>query len=500
MRPPAWLVVVLVGAALGLLFAGVSTYDFVQHLDRQVHSLHCSFIPGMGHSDGTSGCQVAMMSTYSSIMRTRVWGGIPISLPAMAVFAFLVFYGLDILLTRRTGDRRATGFLTLATALPAATSLVMLMISVTKLGTACKLCIGIYISSALCIIGALIGWRKAVHGGALAESKGSGAQLVAVEAEPATTGFLAGMFGVGVAFVLVPVMLYLVIAPDHSKFVGTCDGLTHPDDSYGVMVRVDKGMTGGAPALEVLDPLCPACKAFEERLQASGFADKLDRKAILFPLDSSCNWMITETTHPGACTVSEAVLCAGDQAPEVIAWAFEVQDQIRAEAKTDPAAAARIVGRRFPKLASCIGSPEAKSRLNKSLRWAVSNNIRVLTPQLFVDNVKLCDEDVDLGLEYALTIMLERHERGTLAQSAPTPAPAAKPVEHAPEPAAEKPPADKDKPADKPPADKPPADKDKPADKPVTEPDKAEPEKPADKPADKPVTEPEAAGSQGGTP
>ena len=72
MKPPPWLVLVLVGAVVGLVFAGVSTYDFVQHLDRQVHSLHCSFIPGVTHGAGTSGCQAAMMSPYSSIFRTRV--------------------------------------------------------------------------------------------------------------------------------------------------------------------------------------------------------------------------------------------------------------------------------------------------------------------------------------------------------------------------------------------------------------------------------------------
>src|SRR5437868_3454833 len=77
-RPPTWLVVVLVGAALGLVFAAVSTYDFVQHLDRQVHALHCSFVLGLGHG-GESGCQVAMMSPYSSVFRSHVWGGVPIS-------------------------------------------------------------------------------------------------------------------------------------------------------------------------------------------------------------------------------------------------------------------------------------------------------------------------------------------------------------------------------------------------------------------------------------
>ena len=128
MRPPGWLVAVLVGALAGLVFAGVSTYDFVQHLDRQVHSLHCSFIPGAGAETGASGCHAAMMSPYSSVFRTSIWGGIPISLAAMAVFAFILFYALDLLLSRRKDDARATGFLALATLLPTLTSALMLTI------------------------------------------------------------------------------------------------------------------------------------------------------------------------------------------------------------------------------------------------------------------------------------------------------------------------------------------------------------------------------------
>ena len=441
MRPRPWLVLVLLGAAVGLVFAAVSTYDFVQHLDRQVHNLHCSFLPGVSHT-GESGCQVAMMSPYSSVLRGRVWGGIPIALPAMSVFAFLVFYALDLGLTRRKDDPRATGFLALATVLPAVTSLAMLVISLTRLGTTCKLCVGIYVASALCLVGGLGLWRSAVRaGGGGREPRAhrrdardgrdggepafvgrakteSGARLIAVSPAGATpAGFLVAAFVVGVAFVATPVALYLAWAPDHARFIGTCEGLPHADDPYGIMLRMERGgaPAGSAPAIEVLDPLCPACRAFEQRLAGSGLSARLERKVVLFPLDNTCNWMVTEATHPGACTVSEAVLCAGDKAPDVIAWAFEVQDRIRDETRADPAAAARIVKQRFPELAACIGSPEARSRLNKSLRWIVANNIRVLTPQLFVDKVKLCDEDVDLGLEYTLARMLDRHAHGTLA-------------------------------------------------------------------------------------
>src|SRR5688572_32983796 len=114
MKPRPWLVLVLLGAVLGALFAGVSTYDFVQHLDRQVHQIHCSFVPGGGADLGASGCQTAMMSPYSSVLRSHVWGGVPISLAAFSVFAFLAFYALDVLLARRQQDPRATGFLALA--------------------------------------------------------------------------------------------------------------------------------------------------------------------------------------------------------------------------------------------------------------------------------------------------------------------------------------------------------------------------------------------------
>ncbi len=549
MKPQPWLIVVLVGAALGLVLAGLSTYDFVQHLDRQVHSIHCSFIPGLGKEAGESGCQVAMMSPYSSVFRTSVWGGLPISLPAMAVFAFVLLYAIDLSLTRRQFDRRASAFLAAACGLPMLTSIVMLIISLSKLGTTCKLCVGIYLASTACFVGAIAVWRKASKHAAIAPARGPNPRVAkapkpkreelpdepaftggshalpqepvdepirtkvpprglapALHPEPASNGFLTTTFGIGVAFVLIPVLLYLALAPDHGKFIGTCDALAKPEDPYGVMVRMTTAKPSGNPAkvIQVLDPLCPACRAFEQRLAASGFAGELDRQAILFPLDNTCNWMVTEATHPGACVVSEAVLCAAakdpNSAPAVIEWAFANQEKIRDAAKADPEAATRMSRERFPELATCIGSADAKSRLNKSLRWSVANNIRVLTPQIFVDSVKLCDEDVDLGLEFTLARMLERHAAGTLAPiraEAPAPKPAEpahedkKPVDKKPEAKVEdKKPEDKQvedkksddkKPVEKKPADKKPADK-KPEDAPVKIPDRrpADEDKPAE--------------------
>src|SRR4051794_26365868 len=83
------LVAFVLSALLGCTFAAVSTSDFMQRLDRQVHAIHCSFIPGAGREMGESGCKTVMMSPYSSFFRESVWGGVPVSLWALAVFAFL---------------------------------------------------------------------------------------------------------------------------------------------------------------------------------------------------------------------------------------------------------------------------------------------------------------------------------------------------------------------------------------------------------------------------
>ena len=89
------------------------------------------------------------MSPYSSVFRSLTWGGIPIALPALGVFAFLFFRGLDLSL-RRGIDRGETGFLIVAALLPVATSAIYFWISKVELGTVCTICAGIY-GASLCL-------------------------------------------------------------------------------------------------------------------------------------------------------------------------------------------------------------------------------------------------------------------------------------------------------------------------------------------------------------
>ena len=147
----------IVFALGGMFFAGFATLDFAQHLDRQVHGIHCSFLPGVQAATAeTSGCQVTLMSRYSSVLRTSVWGGIPVSLPGLALFAFLGFWGAYLVGKGAHNERPAAMFTVAAWTLPLITSVGMGYLALVELDAVCKLCIGIYSSSTLGFIAALI--------------------------------------------------------------------------------------------------------------------------------------------------------------------------------------------------------------------------------------------------------------------------------------------------------------------------------------------------------
>jgi uncharacterized membrane protein len=409
MRPHPLTALLLVAALAGFAFASVSTYDFVAHLDRQVHGIHCSFLPGIGAAEaGNTGCHVTLMSPYSSVFRSSVWGGIPISLPAMSVFCFLAFWALWMILRDKQSDPVATGFALAATALPLVASAVMAYISLSQLGAACKLCIGIYISSALSFLAALLLWNRARNTRPLSVSYGDGDPDAPAPpaSAPLSLGVLGFAFGLGVLFVVIPVTTYALSAPDFERYVGSCGQLSHaPDPQLLVALGPQDRPT---TMIEVLDPLCPSCRGFETRFADMPVHEQISRKALLFPLDNTCNWMVSDAIHPGACAISEAMLCAGANAEKVMTWAFSEQDNITKATKADPKAAARLVSAQFPDLARCVGTPSVRARLNLVLRFAVKNRLQVLTPQVFVGGLRLCDEDTDLGLDYALPRLVER--------------------------------------------------------------------------------------------
>src|SRR5262252_5642989 len=76
--PPRWpAILALVASVMGLAFAVSSATDYAHHLDRQIHDVHCSFVPGLGgEQTADNPCRVAMYSPYAALFRDRYWGGV----------------------------------------------------------------------------------------------------------------------------------------------------------------------------------------------------------------------------------------------------------------------------------------------------------------------------------------------------------------------------------------------------------------------------------------
>lgn len=394
------------------MFAGLSTLDYSKHLDRQVHGIHCSFIPGMpADESGANACRAAMYSPYSAIFRDKYWGGVPISLFAVGAFAFFTAYALYLLLAGTNAPKRAAQFFGPISLTPLVASGVMFTISAVKLGQFCKTCVGIYGASILLAIGGIGFLLEARRKGpvVVAADKPEGDAAQVTEA-PAAKAMSLGPIWLIPAWLVVlgifsvtPALLYVSALPAYSSYITGCGKLVKPEEPPGVLLH-SKPAGAKQKATLFVDPLCPTCKAFHKRLVAEGVLERLDTTIVVFPLDNECNWMLDRALHPGACQVSKAIICAEMHATEVLEWAYDNQEKILESAKA-PAGLVNVTSMlrdKWPHLATCIDAKETKLRLDKTLRYIVQNQLQVSTPQLFLDDTRLCDEDSDIGFAFTI--------------------------------------------------------------------------------------------------
>jgi hypothetical protein len=387
----------LAGALLGVVFAIYSTSDYTAHLDRQMHAVHCSFIPGADvSSDEANPCKAALFSPYSALFRQTYWGGIPISLGALGCFAFFAGLGIYLLIAPSRATRRSIELLGVAGFVPLGASLVMFGISLTQLHAFCKVCVGIYFSSILVAAAAVLAWRT------LAREKKDGASR-----PKGTMPVIAGgVVALGIASLL-PAVVYASSLPDYRPYLTQCGSLAQSTEQHNALIKLPTA----SPKRQVLffeDPLCPTCKAFHERLASEGMLEKLDVTLSLFPLDTECNWMLDRSLHPGACVLSKAVICGKDRARAVLEWAYENQEELRPLGKQGPAALKERVGKQFgADVVACIDDKATTIKLNQELQFAATNHVPISTPQMYMKESgdklsRVCDEDTDLGLKYAM--------------------------------------------------------------------------------------------------
>ncbi len=421
-RPPSPGILAIVASVIGFIFAAFATFDYAQGLDRQLHSTYCSFIPGLVEAtSGPNACTAALYSPYSSIFRGSYWGGIPISLFALGVYAFFFAYGLYLLLARRSASRRSWQSFALLTAGPLVVSLCMFAISLVKLGVFCKLCIGLYVASALLAVSGWLAWKYS-GGVAITPSdpdwyptdptaKPIGApapwymDLPPDGADiPLGKASLVGMMVLSIAaFAVLPALVYVAALPDYRPYLSGCGVLTESGEKHNALVNIPTAHPV-ARAVMFVDPLCPSCKSFHERLVGDGFFDRLGINVAMFPLDSDCNWMVTQSVHPGACVVAKAFICADHLARsrELLEWAYGDQQTLQEAGKLGKEVVRNRIRERFPEIDPCLDAHDTQTRLDRMMQFAVANRIPVSTPQFFIGGKRLCEEDTDIGLSYTI--------------------------------------------------------------------------------------------------
>ena len=380
-------IIALVASGLGLLFASNSTLDYAAHLDRQLHDMHCSFIPGAQATSEAEPCRAALYSPYSALFKDAYWGGIPISLFGLGAFCFFAAFSLYLLIAGERVSRRTLGFFALIGLTPLCVSLLMFTISVTQIGTLCKTCVGIYLSSALLAFGAVTAWWSA-----RGDSSRPFTPMVFVP---------AWLVGLGV-MTLAPAVVYAATVPDERPYITQCGEIKQPQMKGDKPVKII-GSRPVQPTMLFEDPLCPTCKAFHDRLVTENIIEKLDVDLVLFPLDSECNWMLDHPLHPGACIVSKAVLCGGSNARQVLEWAYAEQEYLTRAGKAGEGRLRAVIQQRWGEgLLRCVDDKKTEVRLNNHLHFASENNIPVSTPQMYLGKRRICEEDTDLGLRFTL--------------------------------------------------------------------------------------------------
>jgi uncharacterized membrane protein len=382
--------IALIASVLGLVFASYSTLDYAAHLDRRLHDVHCSFIPGAPATSDAEACRAAMYSPYSALMREDYWGGIPISLFALGAFTFFFGFSVYLLVANGRAPRRAVTFFAAASLTPLLVSALMFTISVTQIGTLCKTCVGLYIASFLLAVGGLLG---------LATLR----EQPAAEPRPSVGMGLPLVWLVALGLItLVPAVVYAGSVPDHDKYLAQCGILKQQPTENDALLKL-RTSRPVQTAILFEDPLCPTCKAFHHRLVHEGAFDKMNAQLSLFPLDSECNWMLDSPLHPGACIVSKAVICGGDAARDVLEWSYDEQERLTEAGKAGADALRAVIERRWGSaMLKCIDDRRTTVRLNKNLHFAVANAIPVSTPQMYLGQRRVCDEDTDIGLRYTL--------------------------------------------------------------------------------------------------
>jgi protein-disulfide isomerase/uncharacterized membrane protein len=345
------LLIILAAAAAGVFISSDLTYvHYKTHTDQGYQSF-CAI------SDAWN-CQTVATSEYS------VFWKLPVSLWGLLVYLLcihLVVVALVDLMKGRKEGTRGMGSLAVLAAGGVAVAALLYYVSVAVIHSKCILCFGLY------AVNAVTAASVAVYAVAGRENplRWIAADLRGILLKPGypLAGFGAAAAAAAALLVFYP-RLYINDINCSPGKVDTSSPTCNEEATYG----------SSNPELvitEFSDYECPYCGMthFALRKVVDAYPGRIVLKHRHFPLDMSCNPLLTRPFHRKSCLAAKAAVCAGKQNRfwEMSDWLYKNRKKLSKETILEAAGELKLD---TVKLEACMKDPATLQRIQSDIHEA----------------------------------------------------------------------------------------------------------------------------------
>jgi uncharacterized membrane protein/predicted DsbA family dithiol-disulfide isomerase len=359
-RRVAWVFLALCLLGIGVSIELTRIHVFV-HTDPEYHSV-CAVSEGVN-------CETVAVSPYS------VFAGLPVSVWGLAGYLLMGLLAAWSLTNRRLHPAWPCGLLLLLTVFSAGVSVVLAVISATRIDSLCLFCMASYAINAVLLVLCLV----AIRYQGTAASGLLGADLRALLARPALVAplVLGGAGAIWATQALVP------------AYWQTPGWLDLPALDYGSDEHGHHWIGAREPSLTIVefsDYECPHCRAAHKaiRVLAAKHPDEIRLVHRHLPLDMACHPQLKRPFHARACEFALAAECADLQGRfwEMNDALFSIQETVRTE-DVDPVDLAVRLGLNRLDFKRCLEQKTTAGRIEADLAAAMERKLRG-TPSFLV--------------------------------------------------------------------------------------------------------------------
>jgi uncharacterized membrane protein/protein-disulfide isomerase len=389
-KPRTSILFLFLGSLLGLLASGRSWYEhMLLSAGVEVTSSFCNI-------NSAFNCNAVNQSSYSTVL------GVPLAALGF-VFYFMVLIGA-LYAFKSSAQRLFWGTLLLASFFSVLLAAYLFYVSKVILGVFCLYCIGMYVANVLIALAAYFGARQRGIVASLLEAFDAPFQgvkaLMGQSSQPfaflAAWSLLIGV--VGISFLIRTGPGILTPSKNNQSSLNIVSQWRSLPQATIPVTSAD--FTLGNPAapiviVEFSDFECSACRMkfpFIEEILAK-YKESILFVSKNFPLDSSCNSLLSRAMHQHACYATSFVHCVGEQGKFWDAFRYVFTEPLLDAPVTRPQltsaffAWAKSMGLNLDTLSGCVAADRFRSKIQADIDLSAKLSVEQ-TPTFFINGRK----------------------------------------------------------------------------------------------------------------